>query len=89
MEEKHKILEPNKKSEETVHILLILCAFGELYCDVVKRKRPCLLGCNKTQNPRIGTVLHWRPPDVYIFDTDQSSLVLTHYGSYNSVQVRE
>ena len=25
------------------------------------------LGCTKPQSPRIGTVLHWRPPDVHIF----------------------
>ena len=35
------------------------------------------LGCTKTQNPGIGTVLHWRPPDVHIFHTDPS---LMHTG---------
>ena len=34
----------NKKSEEIVHISLIFCAFGDFYCDVVKRKQPCLIG---------------------------------------------
>ena len=28
--------------------------------------------------PGIGTVLHWRPPDVHIFHTDQS-LVLSNF----------
>ena len=30
------------------------------------------LGCTKTRSPRIGTVLHLRPPDVHIFDTNLS-----------------
>ena len=30
------------------------------------------LGCTKTRRPGIGTVLHWRPPDVHIFGTDPS-----------------
>ena len=28
--------------------------------------------CTKTQSPKIGTVLHWQPPDVHIFHTDPS-----------------
>ena len=38
----------------------------------------CGWGCTKMRNPGIGTVLHWRPPDVHIFDTD-SSLVPTDF----------
>ena len=30
------------------------------------------LGCTKTRSPEFGTVLHWRPPDVHILDTDPS-----------------
>ena len=32
--------------------------------------------CTKAQSPEIGTVLHWRPPDVHIFHT-HLSLILT------------
>ena len=32
------------------------------------------LGCTKTRSPEFGTVLHWRPPDVHILDTDPSLL---------------
>ena len=31
-----------------------------------------LFGCTKTRSPGIGTVLHWRPPDIHIFGTDPS-----------------
>ena len=30
------------------------------------------LECTKMLSPEIGTVLHWRPTDVHIFDTDPS-----------------
>ena len=72
IEGKLKILGTNKKSEEIICIYLVFYAFGHFYCDVVKRKRPCCLECTKTRSPGIGTVLHWRPPDVHIFGTDPS-----------------
>ena len=78
MEGKLKILETNKKSEEIISFYLIFRAFDHFYCDVVKRKCPCL-GFTKMRNPGIGTVLHWRPPDVHIFHTDPS-LVNTKLG---------
>ena len=36
------------------------------------------LGCTKTRSPRIGTVLHWQPPDVHIFDTDPSLILINN-----------
>ena len=30
------------------------------------------LGCTKIQNPEIGMVLHWRPPNQHIFYTNRS-----------------
>ena len=39
----------------------------DFYCDVVKRNVHVWLGCTKTRNPGIGTVLQWRPPNVQIF----------------------
>ena len=44
MEGKLKILEINQKSEEIIHIYLVFCAFRGFYCDIVKRKCPCLVG---------------------------------------------
>ena len=44
MEGKLKILGTNKKSEEIIQVSLIFWAFGNFNCDVVKRKRPCLIG---------------------------------------------
>ena len=41
---KLKILGTILKSEEILHVYLIFCAFGDFYCDVIYRKRPCLVG---------------------------------------------
>ena len=38
------------------------------------------LGCTKTQSPKIGAILHWRPPDVHIFHIDPS-LEITNLGN--------
>ena len=35
----------------------------DCYCNVIKGNVHVWLGCTKMRNPRIGTVLHWRPPD--------------------------
>ena len=69
-----KILGTNNKSEEIINGYLIFCTFSHLYCDVVKRKRPCCLECTKMRNPGIGMVFNWQPPDVHIFGTDPSLL---------------
>ena len=65
-----------QKSEGILHFYLIFCVFIDFYCDFVKRKVHVCLGCTKTRNPGIGTVLHWRPPDVEIFGTDPSLVVI-------------
>ena len=44
MEGKHKIVGINQNSEEIVNIYLVCFAFENFYCDVVKRKDPCLVG---------------------------------------------
>ena len=49
----------------------------DFYCDVVKRNVHVWLGCTKMRNAGIDTVLHWRLPDVHIFDTDPS-LICKH-----------
>ena len=36
------------------------------------RKVHVCLGCTNMRSPEIGTVLHWRLPDVHIFHTDPS-----------------
>ena len=61
---KPKISETNKKPEVIAHVYLIFCSFGDFNCDVVKRKHP--LGCTKMRSPRIGTILRWRPPVLFI-----------------------
>ena len=67
IEEKHTIFGKNNKFEEIISFYLIFRVFGHFYCDVVKRKCPCCLGCTKTQSPGISAVLHWQTPDVQIF----------------------
>ena len=53
------LLETNQKSEEILHAYLIFCVFGDtFYCDVVKGNVHVFVGCTKTQDPGIGTVLH-------------------------------
>ena len=43
--------------------------------DVVKTKRPCLVGCIKMHSLRIDTDLHWRP-GVHILCTDPSIIYI-------------
>ena len=44
MEQKLKILGTNKESAKIISFYLVFRAFDHFYCDVVKRKRPCLFG---------------------------------------------
>ena len=41
------------------------------------------LGCTKARSPGIGTDLHWRPPDVHIFDTDPSLVTIKYCNEQN------
>ena len=74
MEGKLKILGTNLNWEEILYVYLIFCVFGDFYCDVLYRKRPCLVGKSKMQSPGISTVLHWQLSNVRIFGTDPSPL---------------
>ena len=58
IEGKLKILETNQKSEEILHIYLIIFVSGDFYCDLFKRNIHASLRCTKTRSPRIGTVSH-------------------------------
>ena len=77
-EGKLKILETSQKSEEILHFYLIFCVFMDFYCDVFKRNVHVWLGCTKTRNAGIGTVLHLRPPDVQIFGSDPSLPIMAY-----------
>ena len=37
------------------------------------------MGCTKPRSPGIGTILHWQPPDVHIFGTNPSLLLISCY----------
>ena len=47
----------------------------DFYCDVVKRSVHGWLVYTETRNPGISTVLHLRPLDVHIFDTNPSLVI--------------
>ena len=74
MEGKLKILGTNKKSEEIIQVSLIFCPFEDFNSMSLRGNVHVYLGCTKTRSPEFGTVLHWRPPDVHILDTDPSLL---------------
>ena len=68
------MVDRNQKYEDILPFYCIFRAFGSFYCDVVILNIHACLGRTKTRSPEFGTVLHWRPPDVHIFHTDQSLL---------------
>ena len=87
IEGKLKILERNQKSEKILRFYLIFCVFMDFYCDVVKRNVHVWLGCIKTPNPGIGTVLHC-PPDVHKCGTVPLLLVTVLMLSENFITIR-
>ena len=72
---KVKIYEIKQKSEQiTLFYAIIFEHFWTFIAISLRRNVHVCLGFTKTQSPGIGTVLHWQPPDVHIFHTDQSIL---------------
>ena len=47
-------------------------AFGTFIVMTLRGNLNAWLGCTKTQSSEIGTVLHKRPPNVHIFDTNSN-----------------
>ena len=60
------------KYEEIINFCLIFVHLGTFIAMLSRGDVHVWLGYTKTQSLGIGTVLHWRPPNVLIFHTDLS-----------------
>ena len=64
-----------------------MCIWGLLHAMSLRGNVYVWLGCTKTWSPGIGTVLHWQPTDVHIFDTNPFLLIIqTSHAQTSSVQ---
>ena len=67
-----KYCEQTRNLKKLYRFLSYFVYLGTLIAMLLRGNVHVWLGYTKTRSPGIGTVLHWRPPDVHIFDTDPS-----------------